>query len=103
MHESKKSDPAIRAMNLSNKAGSHAAAEMAEQRDRGERDSAKHAPHADADSRVPGAGARTSSSKGQEEGTVHCAAPPRQPGSAPVVVLRPQAERGTGSGRGDVG
>jgi len=31
--------------------------------DRGERDSAKHAPHADAGSRVPGAEARTSTAK----------------------------------------
>src|SRR5207245_2578554 len=55
---------------------------------RGEREPAKHGPDTEPDTRVTGAGARTSSSEGKEERTVHCAAPPYQRRSAPTVVLR---------------
>src|SRR5207237_7054226 len=69
---------------------------------RGKRGPAKHAPDADPGSRVTGAGTRTSSRKGKEEGTVHCVAPPHRSRSATAVVLRAQAQRGSRRGRHDV-
>jgi len=45
MHELKKSDPAIRAMKPSNKAGSHAAAETAEQRAEAEGNAIQQSTH----------------------------------------------------------
>lgn len=53
----------------------------------GEREPAKHAPDAGPRSRVPDGGARTSSTKGKEEGRAHCAAPRHQHRSAPPIVL----------------
>src|SRR5215469_904246 len=53
----------------------------------GEREPAKHAPGAGPGKRVTGAGARTSSRKAKEEGTVHYALSPTQPAHVQDGVL----------------
>ena len=79
MHGHEKSDSAIVAGKLPNKAGqTGGGAGGAKGGDRGERGPAKHAPDADPGKRVPGAGACTESSKAKEEGEVHRAPPPHQ-------------------------
>ena len=60
--------------------------------DQGECEPAKHAPGAGPGERVTGAGAHTTSRKAKEEGTVHDALPPPQPGNASYSVLRTQAQ-----------
>src|SRR5215510_5749233 len=104
MHGLKKSDPAVVAVKPTNNAGGSSAAEPVEPRAGAEGNVDQQSTHRAQirGSRVTGAGARTSSSKAQKEGEVHCAAPPRQRRSALAVVLRAQARRGAGCGWGDV-
>ena len=85
----KKSDLAKVAVKPTNKAGHKTAAESVEPRARAEGNANRRSTdRTQSRTHVSGAGARTSSSEGKEERTVHCAAPPYQRRSAPTVVLR---------------
>ena len=77
MHGPEKSDSSIVARKPANKPGPPSA-ESVEPREgtEGNADKPRHAPDAEPGQRVPGAGTRTSSSKGKEEGTVHGASAP---------------------------
>jgi hypothetical protein len=77
MHGHGKSDSAIVAKKLANKAG-QPVAEQVERRSEAEGGPAKHAPGTGSDQRVPCAGTHTAGSKGKEEGTVHYASAPRK-------------------------
>src|SRR5499427_6390266 len=92
MNEHGKSDPAVVAAKLANKA-ERSAAEPVEPRgwDQGECKPATLGPDAEPGNRVTGAGAHTSNRKGKEEGTVHSALPPYQRRTAPGCVLCHQA------------
>src|ERR1700730_5333412 len=93
MHDPEKSDSAVVAGKLPNKAGSPVA-EAGEPRAeaKGERGSAKHAPDPDPGARDPGAEPRTASRKAKEEGAVHRASPPCQRRHALDGVLRAQTQ-----------
>ena len=98
MHGPEKSDPAIVAGKPANKAEQPAAEHLqrsgssgaggAKGGDQGECGPAKHAPDAEPDKRVTGAGTHTESRKGKEEGEVHRALPPHHRRTAGGGVLR---------------
>jgi len=104
MYGSKRSDLAIVAMKPTNKAGSTTAAEPVEPRAGAEGNADQQSTHwTQSRARVTQALGRVRQvSQGKEEGTVHRVAPPGGSRPTPVVVLRSQAQRGTGGGRGRV-
>jgi hypothetical protein len=100
MNEPKKSDPAKVASRSANKIA-RAMAESAERRAGTKGNANQQSTDRDSvpGSRVTSAGARTSSSKNEEKGTVHCAASPRQRRPVADVILRAEAPSGTGRRR----
>src|SRR5215468_8241020 len=92
MNERGKSDPAVVAAKLANKA-ERSAAEPVEPRagTKGNANQQHSGRTQSRENRVTGAGAHTSNRKGKEEGTVHSALTPYQRRTAPGGVLCHQA------------